>query len=77
MTAHGQLDMAGGETVDPRIEQAARALWWRDAKRTWGQDGRGEDGESIAKQQAARLWPRVRASYLNAAETALKAAGVL
>jgi hypothetical protein len=70
--AHGQIDLEGHETVDPRIEAAAKALWWRSAKVTWGRDG-----ADIAKEQAERLWPRMRPHYMAEAEVALRAAGVL
>jgi hypothetical protein len=72
MTGHGQLDLSGAETVDPRIEKAARSLWWRSARRTWGQDGR-----DIAEERFKALWPRMRPHYMAEAETALRAAGVL
>lgn len=72
MTSPGQLDMAGGEQLDPRIEAAARALWHRSARRTWGQDG-----TDIADSQERELWPRLAKHYRDEARAALTAAGVL
>lgn len=69
----GQFDLEGNETEDPRAEKIAKALWWEDAKRTWGRDGRDEAGESIAKQQAKALWPRMRPHYMASAGIALRA----
>lgn len=66
MTAPGQLDLEGNETEDPRAEKIARALWWEDAKRTWARDG-----EDIARDQAKRLWPRVRGGYMGTAQRVL------
>jgi hypothetical protein len=65
----GQLDFEGNEQVDPRVTSAAMALWERDAKRTWGESGR-----DVAREQAERLWPRVRGEYERAARVALEAA---
>lgn len=73
----GQLGFDGSEQVDPRITKAARALWWRDARRTWGRDGRDESGESVARERAKALWPRMEHHYVEAARVALEAAGVL
>jgi len=72
VSGHGQLDLDGGETIDPRIESAAKALWWRNAQRTWGPDGR-----DVAQERAKALWPRMRPHYMGEAEAALHAAGVL
>lgn len=72
MSAHGQLDMDGGEQTDPRLVKAARALWWRDAERTWGRDGR-----DVAIERAKTLWPRMEKAYVATAEVALRAAGVI
>lgn len=70
MSAHGQLDLSGNETIDPRLEAAANALWRRDAMRgPWPK----EDNEDHYK----RFWPRVRRYYLEEAEVALRAAGAL
>lgn len=66
MTAPGQLDLDGGEQEDPRAEKIARALWWEDSKRTWGRDG-----QDIAREQAKRLWPRVRGEYMGTARRVL------
>lgn len=66
----GQLDLSGGERVDPRVTRAAMALWERDAGRTWGESGR-----DVAREQVERLWPRVRGEYERAARVALEAAG--
>lgn len=65
----GQLDVDGGERVDPRVERAAKALAWRDARRMWGQSGL-----DVARENARQVWPRVRTYYLEAAEVALTAA---
>lgn len=70
----GQQTLDGTETVDRRVEKAARALWWRDARRAWGRDGQTEDGEGVARVKARELWPRVRSSYVEAARLALDAA---
>lgn len=72
MSAHGQLDLDGGEQTDPRVTKAAKALWYDDAKRTWGRDG-----ADIAKERATTLWPRMEPMYVAKAELALTAAGVL
>jgi hypothetical protein len=69
MTSPGQIDLDGNEQLDPRLEPVAKALWWRDAKRTWGQDG-----NDIAAENARRLWPRIASSYMDEARVALKAA---
>lgn len=69
MTAPGQLDIEGNEQTDPRVERAARALWWRDAKRAFGQDGH----EAVANRAKA-LWPRIATYYREAARVALDAA---
>lgn len=66
MTAPGQLDMEGGEAEDPRAEKIAKCLWWTDARRTWARDG-----EDIAREQAKRLWPRVRGEYMGTARRVL------
>lgn len=66
MSAPGQFDLEGNETEDPRAEKIARALWWEDSKRTWGRDG-----ADIARDQAARLWPRVRPEYMGTARRVL------
>jgi hypothetical protein len=69
MSAPGQLDFGGAETVDPRVERAAKALWLRDARKTFGR----QDALELAKAH----WPRVRGEYLATAEVALRGAGVL
>jgi hypothetical protein len=69
MTADGQLGLDGSEQVDPRVLKAARALWWRDARRAWA-----IDGNDVAREQAKNLWPRVEKNYVEAARTALEAA---
>lgn len=64
----GQADLFGGEeVVDPRVERAARALWDRDARRSFGK----HDG---SKPQADSLWLRVRKDYIATARVALDAA---
>lgn len=68
----GQLGLEGGEQQDPRQVKAARALWWADARRTWGRDG-----QDIAKERATALWPRMMPLYMETARVALSAAGVL
>lgn len=77
MTGHGQLDMDGGEAIDPRIEKAAKHRWLRDAKRTWGPDGYGGGDEHVYIERARTLWPRLSKYYLADAEETLRAAGVL
>lgn len=67
MSAPGQLDLAGGEVEDPRVERAAKAMFWKDARKTWW--GR-EDAEAHAKT----VWPRVRSEYMATATVALTAA---
>lgn len=69
MTADGQQTLDGAEEIDPRTLAAAKALWWRDAKRSWARDG-----NDIAKENAKTIWPRVRDSYVDEARTALAAA---
>lgn len=69
MTAPGQLDLSSNETEDPRADRVARALWWKDAKATWGRDG-----NDVARENATRLWPRLRPHYLATAMVALNAA---
>lgn len=68
----GQLDMEGGEATDPRITKAGKALWWNDARRTWGRDG-----HDVAKERAVALWPRMQKTYEETARVALAAAGAL
>jgi hypothetical protein len=68
----GQLDLDGGEAIDPRITKAAKMLWYRDAKRTWA-----IDGNDVARERAIALWPRVEKHYVDAARVALEAAGAL
>lgn len=72
--ADGQLGLDGTEEIDGRTERVAKSLFWRDAKRSWGRDGRDEDGKSIATENAKRIWARVRDSYVDEARTALVAA---
>lgn len=67
--ADGQQTLDGTEIVDRRVERAARALWKRDAHRSFGADSEGAEGT------AARLWPRVRSEYVQTARVALDAAG--
>lgn len=69
MSADGQQTLDGGEEIDGRTTAAAKALWWRDAQRTWARDGL-----DIAKERARALWPRVQGSYVEAARDALAAA---
>jgi hypothetical protein len=69
MTADGQQTLDGTEEVDPRTERVAKALWWADAKRTWGQDG-----PDVARETAARLWPGVSKHYIAEARIAIAAA---
>jgi hypothetical protein len=71
VSAHGQLDFEGREVTDDRVEQAAKAMYWRDVKRRHRVDN-NEAGE-IAKA----AWPKVRQHYVETATVALKAAGVL
>lgn len=65
----GQQTLDGAEEVDGRVEAAGKALWWRDARRTWGRDG-----QDVAKERARVLWPRMRADYVDQARIALDAA---
>jgi len=67
VSAPGQLNLDGGEQVDPRVERAAKAIWWRDAKKTWWMR---EDAEAHAKD----IWPRVRSEYMATALVAITAA---
>jgi hypothetical protein len=66
VTAPGQLDLDGGEQVDPRVERAAKALWLRDARKTFGR----QDALELAKAH----WPRVRGEYMATALVAITAA---
>lgn len=68
MPADGQQTLDGGETTDPRIERAAKALWWRDAKKTFWD-------RKDAEEHAKAIWPRVRSEYIATARVALEAAG--
>lgn len=69
---NGQLDLEGGETTDPRIVKAAKALMWADFKRSFGQDG-----HEATVNRAKQCWPTVEGHYLAEARVALSAAGVL
>lgn len=69
MTAVGQIDFEGNTVEDPRQEKVAKALWWADAKRTWGQSG-----EDIAREEAKTHWPTIRKHYMATAAIALNAA---
>jgi hypothetical protein len=55
MASDGQQTLDGGEVTDPRITKAGQALWWEDARRTWGRDGREPDGTLVATSKA-RCW---------------------
>lgn len=75
--ADGQQTLDGTEVADPRVTKAAKALWWEDARRTWGRDGREPDGTLVATSKARQLWPRMAKLYEDKARVALTAAGVL
>jgi hypothetical protein len=77
MASDGQQTLDGGEVTDPRITKAGQALWWEDARRTWGRDGREPDGTLVATSKARQLWPRMQRHYEDTARVALTAAGVL
>jgi hypothetical protein len=64
-------------TPAEQIEAGAKALWWQDAKRTWGQDGTTEDGKPVAEEMAIKLWPRLKKGYECKSELVLTAAGII
>jgi hypothetical protein len=68
----GQQTLDGGETTDPRVERAAKALMWADFKRSFGQDG-----HEATVNRAKQCWSTVEGHYLAEARVALGAAGVL
>lgn len=53
--------------ADERLERVARALWGRDARRSFGKPQSGDD-------PAERLWARVRKHYIDEATVCLEAA---
>lgn len=54
---NGQLDLDGNEQEDPRIENAAKALYLKDVKR------RHQCDDETAKSIAKSTWPRVEGYY--------------
>lgn len=67
----GQLDLDGGETLDPRLERAAKALWHRDSRRSHP-DG-NYPSPKAAQDARDAVWPRVKGEYVKAAGVAVAA----
>lgn len=65
----GQLDVDGNEQVDPRIDKAARALYWQAVRR------RHQCDEETAKIIARQTWPQVEKYYVADVRLVLGAGG--